>query len=221
VHFWFYPHQILPQIAKSVVLRALQDVILQNELPMPVTQVELTQPPDLADTLGAQEIHDALAEASLFRNALTPEQRTALAGLSQAKEIARGGVLMHQGDEASSMYVILEGAISISIALPNGEQHEVAISATGDVVGEMSLMTGAPRTATAIALTRLRVLEITKEDIADLLKQNPDLFERFSQVLAQRQLELDAAANRNVDKGSVQGDILKRMKAFFSRAFKL
>jgi CRP-like cAMP-binding protein len=119
------------------------------------------------------------------------------------------------------MYVVMEGAISICIATPGGEQQEVAISATGDVVGEMSLMTGAPRTATVTALTRTRVLEITKEDIADMLKENPELFEGFSRVLAQRQLELDAMANRKLDKGAVENDILRRMKSFFSKAFGL
>ena len=221
VHFWFYPHQISPEHAKSVMLRALQDVILQNELPTPVTQVELTKAPDVIDKLGAQEIHDALAEASLFRNALNPEQLAKLEGLSRAIEYPRGTVLMRQGDQASAMYVILEGAISISIGPAGGEQQEVAISATGDVVGEMSLMTGAPRTATAAALTRTRVLEITKEDIAEMLQASPELFERFSRVLAQRQLELDAMANRKVDKGAVENDILKRMRTFFSRTFGL
>lgn len=221
VRFWYYPHQMTPSPAKSIMLRALQDVFLQNELPTPVTQIEIAQAPDVADKLGAQEIHDALAEASLFRHALNPEQLAKLEGLSRAIEFPRGSVLMRQGDQASAMYVILEGAISITIGPAGGEQQEVAISATGDVVGEMSLMTGAPRTATATALTRLRVLEITKEDIADMLKDSPELFERFSRVLAQRQLELDAMANRKVDKGAVENDILKRMKSFFSKAFGL
>ena len=221
VRFWYYPNQMTPSPAKSVMLRALQDVFLQNELPSPVTQVELTKAPDVEDKLGAQEIHDALAEASLFRNALNPEQRTKLAGLSRAIEFPRGSVLMRQGDAANAMYIILEGAIGISISTKDGEQQEVAISATGDVVGEMSVMTGAARTATATALTRTRVLEITKEDIADMLKDSPELFERFSRVLAQRQLELDALNNRKIDKGAVENDILKRMKSFFSKAFGL
>jgi small-conductance mechanosensitive channel/CRP-like cAMP-binding protein len=219
VHFWSSPHEINPENAKSVMLRALQDVMLQNELPTPVTQVELTKAPDVADRLGAQEIHDALKEASLFRNALDDEQRQKLAELSRPLEFSRGSVLMRQGDAANAMYIILEGAMSISINGHDGQQQEVAISATGDVVGEMSVMTGAPRTATATALTRTRVIEITKEDIADLLKLNPELFERFSSVLAQRQLELDALANRRVDKGAVENDILARMRSFFSRAF--
>jgi small-conductance mechanosensitive channel/CRP-like cAMP-binding protein len=221
VRFWYFPNEITPLPAKSVVLLALQDVLLQNELPTPVTQVELTKAPDVIDKLGAEEVHDALANASLFRNALNSEQRDALAALSKPLEFPRGHVLMQQGGAAEEMFIVLEGAISISISTPTMPQQEVAVSATGDVVGEMSLMTGAPRTATVTALTRIRVLEITKQDIAALLKANPELFERFSQVLAKRQLELDALANRKPDKANVENDILARMKSFFSRALGL
>jgi CRP-like cAMP-binding protein len=84
----------------------------------------------------------------------------------------------------------------------------------------MSLMTGAARTATVTALTELRVLEVGKQAIEDLLKHSPELFERFSRVLAQRQLENLAAASRKQDMGAVEGDILAKMKAFFSRAFR-
>lgn len=97
----------------------------------------------------------------------------------------------------------------------------MAISATGDVVGEMSLMTGAPRTATVTALTRVRAVEITKQAIEDLLKSTPELLQRFSRVLAQRQLENQSIAARKLDKGAVEGDILAMMRNFFSRAFGL
>lgn len=217
VRFWFYPNQMSPTSAKSFMLRALQDVALQNELPTPVTQIELTQPPDVADKFGANEVHEAIAEASLFRNALNAEEREALAAHTRPIELQKGSVLMRQGDAAVSMFVILEGAISIAIKTASGEQQEVAVSAAGDVVGEMSLMTGAPRTATVTALTRVRVLEITRDTIDDMLKKNPQLFERFSRVLAQRQLEIDALANRRVDKGAVERDILTRMRSFFTR----
>ncbi len=221
VRFWYYPDQVTPTQAKSLVLRALQDVLLQNELPMPVTQIEMTERPNLEFTLGPQEIHDALNHANLFRNALNKEQRELLASRCKPKEFPRGGVLMRQGDPAASMYIILEGAISVAIGPEAAQQEEVAISATGDVVGEMSLMTGAPRTATVTALTRLRALEITKEAIEDLLKTTPELFERFSQVLAQRQLENEALAHRKPDARAIEGDILAKMKNFFSRAFGL
>ncbi len=217
VRFWFFPNQCSPATAKSLMLRALQDVVLQNELPMPVTQIEMTQPPDIRDLLEPREIQEALLNTSLFRNALSEEERQTLGAHCKPIELQRGSVLMRQGDAAVSMFIVLEGAISVAINTAAGDQQEVAVSAAGDVVGEMSLMTGAPRTATVTALTRLRALEITRETIDDMLKKNPELFERFSRVLAQRQLEIDALANRRVDKRAVERDILTRMRAFFTR----
>lgn len=219
VRFWYFPDQIRPAAAKSIVLQALQDVMLQNDLPMPVTQIEMTEVPNVEYTLGAEEIRDGLSHASLFRNTLNPEQTELLVSRCKALELPRGSVLMRQGEPPSSMYIVLEGAISIGIGSEPGKQEEVAVSATGDVVGEISFMTGAPRTATVTALTRIRVLEITKSAIEDLLNSTPELFEQISRVLAQRQLENESFANRKLDSDEVESDILAKMKSFFSRTF--
>jgi small-conductance mechanosensitive channel/CRP-like cAMP-binding protein len=217
--FYVYPDRIMPAQSKSIVLRALQDVLQQNELPLPVTQMELTQPPDLEVTLGAGEIRDALCHVALFRNALSHDELEALAKRCKPSELPRGTVLMRQGEAAGSMFVILEGAASVSLAEAGREPHEVAISATGDVAGEMSLMTGSPRSATVTALTRMRVLEITKEAIEELLSRTPELLERFSHVLARRQAENHAVAQSRTAIRAAEGDLLARMKSFFSRAF--
>ncbi len=63
------------------------------------------------------------------------------------------------------------------------------------------------------------MLEVGKAAIADLLKASPELFERFSRVLAQRQLENIAAASRRLDVEEVEVDILAKMRDFFSRTF--
>jgi CRP-like cAMP-binding protein len=164
-------------------------------------------------------VHDALSHADLFRTTLDEEQRAMLAACCRRMEMEPGTVLMRQGDPASAMYILLEGAVSVTIDTPMGMQ-EVAVSAAGDVVGEMSLMTGAPRTATVTALTRLRILEVDKQAIENLLKASPNLFEQFSRVLAQRQMVNAAAANRKEDVEEVESDILAKMMSFFSRAFR-
>jgi small-conductance mechanosensitive channel/CRP-like cAMP-binding protein len=219
VRFWYFPDLIMPAPAKSTVLLALQKVLLQHELPMPVTQIEMTPPPDVAAVLGQGEVRDALSHADLFRTTLDDDQREMLAACCRRMEMEPGTVLMRQGDPASAMYILLEGAVSVTIATPTGEQ-EVAVSAAGDVVGEMSLMTGAPRTATVTALTGLRILEVDKQAIENLLKASPNLFQEFSRVLAQRQTVNAAAANRKEDVEEVESDILAKMMSFFSRAFR-
>jgi small-conductance mechanosensitive channel len=216
VRFYYYPNLISPAVARSTVQKALHDVIWLNELPLPVTQIEMTEPPNLAFTLGEQEMRDALKEAELFANVLNPEQFELLAQHSKTIELPRGTVLMKQGDPPSSMFIIMEGAASVSVTGKDGEVNEVAISATGDVAGEMSLMTGANRNATVSALSRMRVLEIRKEAIEALLKMSPELLERFGRILAKRQHELDELANRPSRREAVETDILSRMKKFFA-----
>jgi CRP-like cAMP-binding protein len=114
----------------------------------------------------------------------------------------------------------MEGAANVTIRGDSGQSHEVNILATGDVVGEMSLMTGAPRNASVTALTRVRVLEVTKSTIELLLQKSPNLAERFSRVLAERQAQNAELAGRMVRREEVQQDLLARITTFFSRAFR-
>jgi small-conductance mechanosensitive channel/CRP-like cAMP-binding protein len=217
VRFYYYPDQVEPAVAKSVVLAALQDVILQNRMPQPVTQIELTPAPDLELALGEQEIRGALHHANLFSHVLDEDQSRELAGLSRPVDFSRGSNLMVQGESAASMFIILEGAARVSVLGANNDPREVAVLATGDVVGEMSLMTGAPRNATVTALTRVRVLEITKDPIETLLKKSPELLQRFSHVLAKREQERAAIAQKTIQVATVEQDLMARMKTFFSR----
>jgi CRP-like cAMP-binding protein len=217
VRFYFYPDQMEPHSAKSVVLAALQDVIVQNRMPQPVTQVELTKEPNFDRILGEGEIRAALHQAKLFAKVLDEAQSIELAGLSRPVEFARGANLMVQGDAASSMFILLEGAARVSVLGQNNDPREVAVLAAGDVVGEMSLMTGASRNATVTALTQVRALEITKDPVEALLKRSPELLQRFSHVLAKREEERAAVAQKSIQVAAVEQDLMARMKSFFSR----
>jgi CRP-like cAMP-binding protein len=83
----------------------------------------------------------------------------------------------------------------------------------------MSLMTGAPRTASVTSLSSMRVLEVTKQSLEPLLAAEPSLLERVSHVLATRQSNLSEIANTTGQKQALQLDILAQMRQFFARAF--
>jgi CRP-like cAMP-binding protein len=164
------------------------------------------------------EVRDALTQVDLFKDILNDEQIAALGSECKVTELGRDTTFIRQGESTASMFVILEGAARVSVDTANNEKQDVAVLGAGEVVGEMSLMTGAPRTATVTTVTPLRALEITKPPIEALLKASPDLLERFGRVLAQRQLEL-AELHHAMRKEDVEEDLLSRMKAFFSRVF--
>ncbi len=220
VRFYIDPDAIMPSTAQSLMYRAMLDVVQQNVIPLPVTQIEMTSPPNLSVALGEAEIRDGLRHAALFLNVLDEAQAALLAGRCKTSQFAQGAVLMRQGEPASSMFIILEGAAAITINAAVGEPREVAVLATGDIVGEMSLMTGAPRSATVTALTRLRTLEVTKESVAELLQKSPGLLQRFSQVLAERQEQLNDHAHRAMSRAPNASDLLSKMKIFFSHVLR-
>ena len=220
MRFYYRPDEIEPSRARSAVLTPILDVVQKGELPRPVTQVELSKPPDLVFTFGEEEQRDWIKQAPLFESSLGPEHVDILIKSSHPVEVAKGSVLMKQGDTGSSMFIIMEGAASVTIETDTGRSHEVNILAAGDVVGEMSLLTGVPRNATVSALTRVRVLEITKDAIATVLERSPGLAERFSKVLAERQQRNAEFANRLIKTDEVQKDLLARITSFFSRTFR-
>ena len=66
--------------------------------------------------------------------------------------------------------------------------------ARGDIVGEMSLLTGARRSATVTAATPLEMIEVSKEALAHVLAGAPDLVDRFAAMIHRRQMALDRLA---------------------------
>jgi CRP-like cAMP-binding protein len=189
-------------------------------MPTPVTQIEINPIPTREVLLGTSEGRAALRLVPLFAAVLSDAQFDNLNEHCRLIDFPARKAIIKQGESATSMYIILEGAAAVTITNARGEEQEVAVLAAGDFVGEMSLMTGAPRTATVTPLTQLRVLEITKEAMEGLLRDSPELLEHFSRVMAQRQFELRDIASRKADIDEAQVDLLSRMTAFFARVFR-
>src|SRR5665213_3038210 len=215
VHFYADPGMIPPDYACAIMNRAMVEVIQRNGLPTPVTHIQIMPRQELDLSVGPAQIQNALSHAKLFRSGLSDEQQAAIAARCIVRDFQAQDVLMRQADTTASMFIILGGAARVSVLGNNGADQEVAVLAMGDVVGEMSLMTGAPRTASVTALTWLQALEIGKEAIAPVLEQSPELMQRFSEILAERQAALQALANRPVVHDEEVHNILRRIRAFF------
>lgn len=219
VRFYADPNDVDPKSATSIMAVALHSAMRRHSLPSPVSQIEFAPPPDNFE-FELAEAHDALTQVPLFKDVLADEQFSALLANCIVQSLPAGTVFIRQGDEGASMFIVLEGAARVALALPDGETRDVAVLVGGDVVGEMSLMTGVPRTATVTTLTSTRLLEIPKQAIEPIFADSPNLLERFSFTLAARQLALTEIARRPSEIRSVEMDILKRMRAFFAHVFR-
>ncbi len=112
----------------------------------------------------------------------------ALSRLGTLVDVSPGQTLTSQGTPGRQAVVVVSGTASVV-----RNDAIVATVSTGDVVGEMSLITGEPRTATVVADTAMQVYALTPRDFASLLAQCPRLAQNIPAVAVRRLGELSAA----------------------------
>ncbi len=128
---------------------------------------------------------------------LSNEEITSLSNAIKTKYCYAGQPVIKKGAEEDWMYIISEGSLEVKIPDKSGELKVVATLWPGDFVGEMSMLTGAVRSADVFAKTNAILLEVSKENIAPLLDSNPNLVKQFSDVLAQRQAQNEHFATQD------------------------
>jgi len=160
--------------------------------------------------------HNILEQVELFTN-LDKDRLKELLSSSPAVLYRAGDVIIKQGDEGSSMFILSEGLLDVYIRTGNNEELKAGIITPGQFFGEMSLLTGEKRSATIKAGADSIVLEITKESMKKILDKKPDLIDRFGEIIAERQSSnlkiMDDYLNR---KESFVQKIAARIKSFFN-----
>ncbi len=109
-----------------------------------------------------------------------------VAALTVPGELPAGSVLTRQGTAGGLAFVIAEGKAEVL----RGEKR-LATLGPGDVVGELSLLDGEPRSATVRALTDMEVLQISSQDLNRLLRKAPSVRRKLLEALAERLREAD------------------------------
>lgn len=162
---------------------------------------------------------DVLSGIPLFAEVLDEASLTALAAGATRVEYDRGAVLIEEHAPGESMFVIVRGAVAVSVR-DGGKERRVATLHDGEVVGEMSLLTGAPRAATVTAMRPTVAIEIPRSALAPILAAAPDLADHFAAIIEGRKKELDALYGERhwLTSGSPASEVAERVRRFFSRA---
>jgi len=109
-----------------------------------------------------------------------------VASLTVEASFAKGAVLTREGQSGGIAFVIAEGTADV---VRSGRR--LARLAEGDVVGELSLIDGQPRSATVVATSDLVVLEIAQTDLRKLLKRAPSVVRKLLEALSLRLRDTD------------------------------
>lgn len=159
------------------------------EIPWPIQiQYERNEEPVWSDR-HVDAATDYLSQIDLFAP-LDRESRHALAKASRHHLFAGGESVVRQGAAGDSMFVVLKGRVRVVLE-PSGQ--EVAMIPAGGFFGEMSMLTGDPRTATVKAVDDVTVLEISASQFRGLAMANPTLLDHVSSIVGSRRTGLEEA----------------------------
>jgi CRP-like cAMP-binding protein len=161
---------------------------------------------------------EVLAKTPFFAAVMSTADLDRLAAKLALKTFPRGASIVRQGDIGASMFVLVEGKVTVSVHLRAGEERVTTLG-PGSIVGEMSLLTGARRSATVTATREVRALEIAKPALEEILASSPELFDRFAETVEQRQAEIEhihQLDDRTDSVGLSRAEIAARMTAYYA-----
>lgn len=128
---------------------------------------------------------DLIRRVSLF-STLTPEQAEALAAAVSKKRFKRGEILVEQGKKTDALYIVLTGRTRVLKTDSKGREVILATLASGDYVGEMSLIDDEPHSATVVADQQVDVLVLGRNSFLRCLGENLEMAHAVMRVLVQR-----------------------------------
>lgn len=110
----------------------------------------------------------------------------ALLRISNTRELRSREVLFHKGAEGSQLFVIVRGRLKVTTAGEEGKELVLRIMDPGEVIGEIALLDGNPRSATITALEPAELLGIHRRDLLPLLREHPAICIKLLEVVAGR-----------------------------------
>jgi cAMP-dependent protein kinase regulator len=108
-------------------------------------------------------------------------------------------VIVREGDPGTSFFLIEEGEVEVQTHDPSSKPLVLAQLSAGEFFGEVSVLTGKPRTATIVARTPVTVIEIASQDLDRIARQFPEVrtvLQRFYERRAQATVEAMLARMR-------------------------
>ena len=143
-----------------------------------------------------------LEGVELFR-ALDAEERSNLAGSMELREAAKGDILFHQGDAGDSLFVVKSGMVELFVKDHAGQEISLHHVGPRDAFGELSLLDGRPRTATARVAEDATMMVLGRAELLALVRKTPDLaldiLSHMSQETRRADELLRSRVSRNVN----------------------
>ena len=126
-----------------------------------------------------------LKKSALFASVTTSELR-AVAAVAEELHFPPGETIVREKDIGDALYLIKTGTVTISKQVRGEESIDLARMAAGECFGEMAAIDEEVRSATVAALQECTVLRISKEDMHDVLRENPQIGIELLRIFVKR-----------------------------------
>ncbi|MFN8672266.1 MAG: Crp/Fnr family transcriptional regulator [Candidatus Sericytochromatia bacterium] len=133
---------------------------------------------------------DFFKEVSLFSN-MDKSEIEQITKICVERSFEKGKTIFYEQDQGTSFYLILSGQVKIVMMSNDGREHTLGVLKQKDFFGEVSMLDGQPRSATAIALSDVKTVTINRDDFHRILKANPEMVIKIMYVLCKRLRQAD------------------------------
>ncbi len=218
IRFWIIDYARQEVIRDSVMTRLWYAFRRHDiEIPYPIQTLRRAPPTSLAARAqrSAEARLAALREVDFLRD--LEDSHLALVSESASQVVfGQDEIVCREGDPGDTLYVMLRGTVEVTAKTPRGGETHVADLTAPGFFGEMSVLTGEPRSATVRARTDTKLLVVSRDGFERLFRSHPNVAETVSRVLAERRTELhelleQAAPPESVDRRSLR--LLAKMQA--------
>lgn len=122
--------------------------------------------------------------------ALNQDEKSSIAGHFVMRRHVKNTIVINEGDETNSLYIILSGRVKIYLNDATGKEVILNVQDCGDYFGEISLLDGGPRSASVMTLEDCHFAVLNKQDFIHALTNNPELSLSIIRGLTLRMREL-------------------------------
>lgn len=155
---------------------------------------------------------EALAELALFRG-LSPKELQSLSERLHSRTFAAGANLITAEQPGEAVYMILSGTVKVHIEQASGNDVVLAILGPGDIVGEMSLVDSAGRSASVITLDDSTLVWMDRQSFQENLRLIPTLAMNLVRILSGR-VRLANEQIQTLATLDVNGRVARQLLAF-------
>ncbi|MBI5810652.1 MAG: mechanosensitive ion channel, partial [Deltaproteobacteria bacterium] len=213
---WINDYGAAP-LVKSELTRRMWYALRRNHITIPYPVRTVYNRPYKGGHAGDSVM--AALNAIPFLGILKEDELLKVAAASKIEVFGEGETIVRQGDLGDSFYLIQSGGAYVFVKDALGRDRFITGFKAGGFFGEMSLLTGEPRKATVVAKEDTVCIVVGGRAFHSIFRENPELSETISSLMAKRTAELEEVKGRDASKEDaehgIQKDILRKIKYFF------